>query len=102
MCWIHGICYGTDVLSLIGINLGDRGKNKELRIIHIKHKCERCTKSVRDPKYTCEKNSFLWPFNSSLQVIHYFDVAHGLKLFHLQDLRANLQQVREYDGNRFR
>ena len=35
-----------------------------------------------------------------MQVIHYFDVAHGLKFFHLQDLRANLQQVWEYDGNR--
>ena len=33
------------------------------------------------------------------EVIHYFDVAHGVKLFHLQDLRANLQQVWEYDGN---
>ena len=81
--------------------MGDRGKNKELRAIHIKHECERCIKSVRDLKHTCEKNSFLWPFNSSLQVIHYFDVAHGLKLFHLLDLRANLQQVWEDDGNLF-
>ena len=88
-----------DVQSLIGINLGDRGKNKEMRPIHIKHECERCIKSMRDLKHTCEEKSFLLPFNSSLQVIHYFDVVHGLKLFHFQDLRANLQQVWEYDGN---
>ena len=36
-----------------------------------------------------------------MQVIHYFDVAHGLKLFHLPDLKANLQQVWEDDGNLF-
>ena len=83
-----------------GMN-GDRGKNKELRTIHLKHECERCNESMRDLKYTCEEKSFLSPFNSSLQVLHYFVLAHGLKLFHLQDLRANLQQVREYDENQF-
>ena len=55
---------------------------------------------MRDLKHTCEEKYFLLPFNSSLQVIHYFNIVHGLKLFHLQDLRANLQQVWEYDGNR--
>ena len=56
-------------------------------------------RTMRGVEHTCEQISFLLNSNSSLQVIHYFDVAHGLKLFHLQDLRANLQQVREYDGN---
>ena len=41
MCWKHDICHEIDVQSLIGINLGDRGKNKELRTIHIKYECER-------------------------------------------------------------
>ena len=100
VCWRHGNCHGTTVLSLIGINLGDRGKNKELRVIHIKHECERSTRTMRGVEHTCEHMSFLLNSNSSLQVIHYFDVAQGLKLFQLQDLRANLQQVREYDGNR--
>ena len=54
---------------------------------------------MRDLKYTCEEKSFLSPLNSSLQVLYSFDLAHGLKLFHLQDLRANLQQVWEYDEN---
>ena len=100
MCWKYDICHEIDVQSLIGINLGVRGKNKELRTIHIKHECERCIKSVRNLKHTCEENFFLFPFNSSLLELHYFDVAHGLKLFQLQDLRANLQQVWEYDRNR--
>ena len=56
---------------------------------------------MRGVEHTCEQISFLLNSNSSLQVIHYFDVAHGLKLFHLQDLRANLQQVWEDDGNLF-
>ena len=82
-----------DVQSLMGIDLGGRCKNKELRVIHIKHERERSTRTMRGVEYTCEKISFLLNPNSSLQVIHYFDVVHGLKLFHLQDLRANIQQV---------
>ena len=65
-------------------------------------------RTMRGVELTCEQSSFLLNSNSSWQVIHYSvtvlklfpDVAYDLKLFYLQDLKANLQQVREYDGNR--
>lgn len=94
--WRHDVYYIIAAMRLIGINLGNKGKCRGMRVIHVKCICEQNMRVMRDFKHICEESSFFFfsffsISNSSLQVIlnHlkmlelHFIIAHGLKISYI-------------------